>query len=497
MADAAAGGPRLGAPFTDHMVIQAEAPVRVWGWDEPGQTVRAHLAGQAAEATANATGYWLAELPPVSDVGPYELQVTGSETLILRDVVAGEVWWCSGQSNMRWPIRQSWGREWVLETRERPEIRLLKVPDVSAETPQPDTDTRWQISRPDTLRDFSAVAYFFAHELQREIDRPVGVIQAAWGGSKIRAWLPPAAIEAGGHTQRLRGTWSRDVQRRAAAMAEWEASGRSGPGPGWRGAGPQHVISGLYHGMTRPFEPLSIRGVLWYQGESDAWMRAAYAGLFTDLVASWRQGFRDPELPVFFVQLPNFAEHDTNWADFRNAQRLSALALDGVDMAVTIDVGQADDIHPPAKQPVGQRLAWLALEQVYGRTDRVAGSPRPVAAWADPDVPGRVLVTFDRVGDGLHTGVAGGPPMAFGLSDASGRREAADAAIVAPDTVAVSHPAIPRPVEVRYAHQGDPPVNLVNSAGLPATPFVIELEPTRPVAPISGEVEATGESRPR
>ncbi|MEM8782084.1 MAG: sialate O-acetylesterase [Planctomycetota bacterium] len=477
---AAAESLRLGAPFTDHMVFQAEAPVRVWGWDAPGSEVTVTLAGHEGSAIAGGDGYWLAELPEVVDVGPYELTVAGSEQITLTDVVAGEVWFCSGQSNMGWPIRNSWGQKWVLAMAPQPNLRLLKAPHVSKDQPQRDIDVQWQISGPGTLERFSAVAVFFGHNLRRELDRPIGLIQSAWGGSKIRAWLPPDTLDASPHAQRLRNTYARNVESHKAAVAEWEAGGKQGPRPLWMGAGPQHKLSALDNGMVHPFQPMSIRGVLWYQGESDAWMPVVYRELFTDLVGSWREGFQNPDLPVYFVQLPNFAKNNANWASFRNQQRLTALELPNVDMAVTIDVGKADDIHPPNKQPVGERLARLALHEVYGFTGTVAGSPRPINVRLDPDDASRVLVTFDRVGEGLRTDEDGTPPAAFVLGDRSGTRAKAETEIVAPDTVAVWSPQVPSPVDVRYANHADPKVNLVNSEKLPATPFQIELAATAP-----------------
>ncbi|MEM7627611.1 MAG: sialate O-acetylesterase [Planctomycetota bacterium] len=470
-----AAGLRLGAPFTDHMVFQAEAPVRIWGWDTPGGVVTVTLAGHEAKTNADASGRWQVELPEVVEVGPYELVIAGSETITLTDVVAGEVWLCSGQSNMGWPVRSSWGQKWVLKMSPQPNLRLLKVPLTSTADPSDDIDVQWQISEPSNLEGFSAVAFFFGHDLRRNLDRPIGLIQAAWGGSKIRAWLPPETLDASPHAQRLHNAYAKNVENYEAAIAKWEAGGRAGKKPGWMGAGPQHVPSALANGMIHPLQPLSIRGVLWYQGESDAWQPRLYHDLFVDLVESWREGFGNSELPVYFVQLPNFAKGKANWAGFRNQQRLTALELPNVDMAVTIDVGKADDIHPPQKQPVGLRLARLALHHTYGRTALLPGSPRPVDVRLDPDTPGGVLVTFDRVGDGLRTGETGDPPTAFVLGDRSGTRKEAQAQIVGLDTVALTHPDVPDPVDVRYANHASPSVNLVNSEGLPATPFQIEI----------------------
>ena len=476
------GGPgasaqtRLGTPFTDHMVFQADAPVRVWGWDQPGASVTVQLGDHSAQATADDGGKWLATLPEIHEVGPYELVVRGSQTLTVRDAVAGEVWWCSGQSNMVWPISKSDGRQWVLKQEANPDIRLMKLPTRSSETPENEAKTQWQISGPDTLPDFSAVAYFFGRRLSGELQRPVGLMQGAWGGSKIRAWVPPAVLEASPHFATLSENRQRQVQRYEEALAQWNANGREGQRPPVAGGGPQHSLSGLANGMTHPVLPYAVRGVLWYQGEADTWEPEMYTDLFADLVGSWREGFQDPELPVFFVQLPNFRKTAERWPAFREAQRQLAQSLNRVDMVVTIDVGDPDDIHPANKKDVGDRLAQLALAQTYGR-DIAPGSPRPVRVAADPKDPGRVLVTFDRVAEGLATATPDQPVLGFEIVGQDGEAQpVTDARIVGPETVALVVDAESPPAEVRYAFEPDPKVNLVNSKQYPATPFAMSLQ---------------------
>ena len=470
-------GLRLGSPFGDHMVFQAERPLPVWGWDEPGQAVEVRLAGHTAEARADDAGFWRLELPAVSEVGPHVLEVVGSQTRRLEDVVAGEVWWCSGQSNMGWPMKNSWGWNWVQKLPPDPDLRLFQLPQVTADTPRDRVAATWQISDAASVEKFSGVGYFFGRQLARELDRPVGLMLSAWGGSKVRAWLPQEVLQANPHYESERSGRQQSVQRYRQQIQKWEADGKQGKRPAWGGAGPQHSLSGLYNAMVHPIEPYPVRGVIWYQGESDAWMPDPYADLFTDLVASWRRGFGDSKLPVFMVQLPNF-ENKVNWAPFRDMQRRLAEDDPDLDIAVTIDVGQADDIHPPNKQPVGHRLARLALAQVYGR-DVLAGGPRPVELTPDPDEPGAVRVRFDRVGQGLKLSDDAAGPLSFVLV-AGEQRQAADAQIVAPDTVRVHAPGLGQPTELRYANTGNPRVNLVNSEDLPATPFVLQMPASEP-----------------
>lgn len=465
-------GLRLGAPFTDHMVFQADAPVRIWGWDLPQTPITVTLAGHSANARAGNDGQWSVTLPAVSEMGPYELIVTGSQTLTLSDVVAGEVWWCSGQSNMAWPIKNSFGQKWVLKAKPDPNIRLFTVPNRNSDTPQDHANAQWEISGPDTLPTFSAVAYFFGRRLSGEIDRPVGLMVGAWGGSKIRAWLPPDVLTASPHHEKLKEQRKSQVERYEAAVSEWHAGGKKGKRPSAGGGGPQHSLSGLSNGMTHPVLPYAIRGVLWYQGESDVWDSPQYHDLFTDLISSWRDGFESPALPVYFVQLPNFQKGEARWPVFRDMQRRLADQTPHVEMAVTIDVGESDNIHPRNKNDVGQRLAQLALAQTYGR-DIPPGSPRPVSITLDPQHPGRVVIEFDRVADGLKTSDKQDVVQGFVLVAADGEtRQEAETQIISATTVALTAIDIPAPAEVRYANLADPKVNLINSMGYPVTPFV-------------------------
>ncbi|MEM8736881.1 MAG: sialate O-acetylesterase [Planctomycetota bacterium] len=477
----AASGLRLGAPFSDHMVIQAEAPIRVWGWDDPDTEVTVTLAGFTSQATAGADGRWQVELPELVEVGPYEMVVEGSGTVRLEDVVAGEVWWCSGQSNMVWPVQKSLSKDTLGKRSTDPMVRLMKVPRTSEPSPQSDVEAQWEISDGASLLGFSAVAAHFGIDLARELDRPVGLIQSAWGGSMIRTWVPTEELEASPHRTNMQKVLARAVQRHDAELKQWEESGRQGKRPRWGGQRPQHVPSGLANAMTHPFEPLSIRGVIWYQGESDSKKPPYYADLFKSLIASWRDGFQNPQLPVYFVQLPNFAKNNSNWAPFREMQRRFAQENEHVDMAVSIDVGEPDDIHPQNKQPVGERLARLALHHTYGRTELLPGGPLPATIEHDPSQPGAVRVTFTQVGEGLQTSDGQEAVRTFVLTDRSGERAKANAVIVAPDAVLVSAEGVTDPVDIRYANFGNPSVNLVNSEGLPASPFKLdEFLPSEP-----------------
>lgn len=469
----AEAGTSIGSPFSDHMVIQAELPVRVWGGDTAGTEVIVTFAGHEAITTADADGYWEVELPAVSEVGPYELVVAGSDTITLTDVVAGDVWLCSGQSNMAWPVKNSDSARWAVREKANPNIRFLTMPNNSVDAPADEVDVSWELAGPDTVKDFSAVGHFFGRRLHMETGRPIGLIDASWGGSKIRAWVPEDSLRGHRLHEVLAQRSDEQVADFERRLADYRANGQKGQRPRPNGGGPQHKLSHLYNGMIHPLGNLPIRGVLWYQGESDAWMPDDYATLFDMLVAAWRDQFGDDELPVYFVQLPNFDNgNEDTWRRFREMQRLYvARPDDGIDMVVTIDVGDSKDIHPRKKKKVGERLAFLALRDVYGQ-DIQAGSPLPVSATVESD--GAVRVTFENVGDGLK--VRGNKDiLAFVLVDDTGKGHIATAEIAGPDTVLVRAEGVEAPTIVRYAYRPDPKVNLVNAADEPVTPFSIEL----------------------
>ena len=469
---------KLGTLFGPGMVVQADRPVPVFGTDEPGTPVTVAVRGAGVEADVEAEadeeGVWRVRLPALEAPGPYSVVVsTDDETVELEDVLAGDVWLCSGQSNMGWPVSKSRDGGRAAAASEDGQLRLLKVPLRGSPTPVDRLDVGWQAAGPATVGDFSAVGYYFGRALRRETGRPIGLVQSAWGGSKIRAWLPDGQIEASGRGDQIRGEsrrQRRDYERRLAA---WRDGGKKGPRPKPLGGGPNHRPAWLYNAMIHPLGDVPLAGVIWYQGESDAYQPEPYARLFDLLVGSYRGQFADGRddvsLPVYFVQLPNFKHKNGNlWRAFRERQRQTAAPDgDGVDMAVTIDVGDPDDIHPADKRPVGERLARLALRDVYGQ-DVLADSPEPTAVVRQGAA---VRVSLDAAGAGLST-VDDRPPQGFVLVDADGTTAEAEAEVVAPDAVLLRAATVSAPVEVRYAWEADPDVNLVNAAGLPVTPFV-------------------------
>lgn len=625
---------RLPAIFGDHMVLQQQEPVRLWGWADPGEQVDAVLAGNHASTVAGAEGRWQLELPTLEGGGPLTLVVEGTNRIELTDILVGEVWIASGQSNMQWSVAVSDDPEAEIAAADHPQIRLFTVPRVTAFTPQDDLDGSWQVCSPEAVPPFSAVAYFFGRAIHRELGVPVGLINSSWGGTIIETWIDRTSLVAAGlEAERLaaidkaaaqvseleaRNKAIRDAIRDAmlGALADdgpaavafddgawpqmeipatWEFGGlpgfdglvwfrktveipatwagrdlvlRLGPvdeiddtffngvrvggmgsfeplvvdfwakpreyvipghlvvaGPNvlsarvidtvgagglwgaeaedmyllpagtgaearppvsvaglWKyEAGPELVtlpeVSNpnqptlLYNAMVHPFIPFSLRGALWYQGESNRGQGLAYQERMQVLIEGWRGLWPLGDFPFLYVQLAPF-RYGSNphlLAEIWEAQR-RVLALPNTGMAVTTDIGNLADIHPRNKQEVGRRLALWALANTYGRDDLVYSGP--LVSRAEPDAEG-LRLHFDHA-----AGLAsrdGRPLDWFELAGPDGAFHPARARIDGRTLVLFSL-NVPAPAQARFAWDELAEPNLVNGAGLPASPFLIEVE---------------------
>ena len=615
---------RLPRLVADHMVLQRDRPVGVWGWADPGGRVTVRLAGASASATVGADRTWRAELPAMGAGGPYTMTVDGARTTTVRDVLVGEVWLASGQSNMEFPLRRVDGAEAEVAAAQYPEIRLFSVPYRWALTPQDDLDGgAWEPATPESAAGFSAVAYLFGRQLHAELGVPVGLIDASWGGSAAEAWVSAAALTTlpdveplaapyvadpqatadsldaendaglaawagemqsadagfaarptwrdpafepdGWGTMALPGRWEENglpsfngtvwFRRTVTLPADWAGAdlefrteriedqdstwvngvaigsrtqvgdarryrvpadilrpgenvitvwvhdrtgfggltapvelvhpdGRTMPldGP-WRyrvgtqiGPGPAqprllwHQQPGLlFNGLIAPLTASSIRGALWYQGESNTRRAFGYRTLLPTLVADWRDRWAEGAFPFLVVQLPNFhgrgddPNEPSSWAELREAQSMIR-RLPNTGVTVTIDLGDPDDIHPTNKQDVADRLARQALADVYGRAVVGAG-PTVLGRWREGEA---VRLLFGGVGGGLVA--RGGALDGFAVAGSDRRFVWADARIEG-RTVVVSSPAVADPVAVRYGWADNPAVTLYNAEGLPAEPF--------------------------
>lgn len=477
---------RLPNVLSDHAVLQRERPIHIWGWATPGARLSAHFHAQTVPAMADGIGRWDLWLAPETAGGPYMLTIAGDGAeKAVSDLLVGDVWFASGQSNMEMPLagfdantRVKNGDEEIAHAG-NPRLRLLVVEKSAADLPQSDASGTWTACTPETARKFSAVAYFAGREIAAEENVPVGLIDSTWGGTPADSWVSmetlgtsPQLLPAfASRAQFAAGQRDTDAQLAAEKRADEaaEAAGKPAPKHGWHPDQRSWIPAGIYNGMIAPFTPLAIRGFFWYQGESNSGSGRApyYESLFTSLIGDWRAHFAQGDLPFLFAQISSFASPKEDWGQVRDAQRRT-LDVANTAMAVTLDVGLAHNVHPPDKQAVGHRLALAARAVAYGEKVPYQ-SPlfRQATAGLRPDGGSQLRVWFAH-GEGLT--YRGQPATGFELAGADGKFMPAEARVEG-ETVAVFSPALPQPVFVRYGWTGVMENNLFNAAGLPASTF--------------------------
>jgi sialate O-acetylesterase len=480
--------------LSDHAVLQRERPIHLWGWATPGGRLRASFHKQTVAAIADARGEWSAYLQPERAGGPYVLTVSGDGAdVVVSDLFVGDVWIASGQSNMEFPL-QGFGPTAPLKDQEKeiaaatnPKLRLLMVDHKSSDTPVDDVPRGWTLCTPETAREFSAVAYFFGREIAAKENVPVGLVDATWGGTPADSWmsmntlganaefLPAFAARAGFADQQ------RDLEATEAAErredAEAKAAGRPVPKHPWHPSEGSWLPAALYNGMIAPLTPMSIRGFLWYQGETNSAPDRApyYATLFRGLIGDWRMHFAQGRLPFLFVQISSFDSPGEDWGMIRDAQRRS-LDVDGTAMVVSLDVGAAENVHPPDKQTVANRLALAARNLVYGEPTRYEG---PTFREATPELLADgaegMRVWFEHAAGLTFQGrVATG----FELAGTDHHFVPAEADLEG-ESVLVRSVSVPHAVYVRFGWSGIVQNSLYNSDGLPASTFTSEPSPLR------------------
>jgi len=494
---------QLSRVFGDHMVIQQQQPIRLFGTADPGEQVTAEFSGKTATTTANDAGYFRLELPAMqADGKSHTLKVSGKNTVILKDVLLGEVWICSGQSNMEWRVAATMNAKQEIAAADHPQIRLFNVPGhVAGAVPQTDARGSWQVCGSKNISGFSAVGYFFGRALQKELKVPVGLIGTNWGGTRIEPWTPPVgfrqvpqlkdyvenldAIDPGtpsGKANRLKYLVRVDAWLKQARL-KVQAGKRIGTPPSLN-LTPKGGATRIYNGMVHALIPLSVRGAIWYQGESNAGDGLRYEYLKEALVKGWRTVFENNKLSFYWVQLANFQGPNMNpagggWGPVREGQR-RALRIPHTGMAVIIDIGAARDIHPRNKQDVGARLARLALAKDYGR-DIVPCGPLYSGMKVEAN---KIRVAFDHVGGGLVTArkeglkpteeTPGVELTHFAIQASDGKWHWAQAHIDG-KTVVVWAKGVSKPRHVRFGYQSNPVgINLYNKEGLPASPFTTD-----------------------
>jgi len=478
----------LPSVFSDHLVLQRDLPIPIWGTATPGAQVTASLAGKSAVAKAGEDGTWKLDFPKMDAGGPFRLEISaGALTRSFTDVLVGEVWLCSGQSNMDFTLAKTVKRsfsgvtDWEKEVAaaDHPLLRMFTAEWAMNEFPQRDVPGQWAVCSPQTAGDFSAVGYYFGREIQEDLKVPVGLVTCAFGASTIEAWMRDGTLAAHPQFKDLVQAFGkkclafRDDPKQFLDYGTALAKSKGGKAP--RNPDPvqdQHNPGVLHNGMIAPIVPYAIRGAIWYQGESNLNTRKLYADLQQSLIEDWRAQWGNPTLPFYFVQLapnkkPQLEPGGGQLAEMRWEQA-KALAISHTGMAVTLDIGDEKDVHPRNKLDVGKRLARLALAGTYAKAIEASG---PVFRESSVQ-SGRVRLQFDHVGGGLVA--KGGALQRFAIAGADCKFAWADA-VVEGDAVVVSSPSVAAPLYVHYAW-GDNPAgaNLYNSEGLPAAPFRTE-----------------------
>ncbi|HEX3728377.1 MAG TPA: sialate O-acetylesterase [Opitutaceae bacterium] len=490
---AASAALKLGSPFGDHMVLQQGRPVPIWGTASPGETVTIACAGQVVSAQAGADGRWLARLAPLSLGAPQELSASsGTERITLEDILVGEVWLASGQSNMEFSVSKkvkyfagATNEEQEIAAAKYPQIRMFTGDMVKSNEPQAAIGGAWKVCSPETVPAFSAIGYFFARDLQRVLNVPIGIINESYGASTAEAWVQRETLAADPDLQPMLGRYDAAYSkfksdpdaaaRYAAARKAYQAAAAEARAAGKRAGRPprdpdpsqdQHSPTVLFNAMIEPVLPYALRGAIWYQGESivgGAPGVALYPKVQAALVRNWRQRWGEGDFPFYIVQLAA-QDASSNSPEVRAAQAM-ILSLPNTGMAVTVDIGEKKNVHPHDKQDVGDRLSRIALAQAYGRDVEWSG-PAYAGLAAEGDA---LRVSFARQGGGLVA--HGGELQSFEIAGADGKFVPAEARIEG-ETVVVRSPAAPAPRAVRYAWADYPQgCNLYNTSDLPAAPF--------------------------
>jgi sialate O-acetylesterase len=468
----------LPAIIGDHMVLQQGVDVPIWGTADVGEQVKVTLNEQHKSATADAGGRWMVHLDALEASNePVEIKIVGKNEITLKDVLIGEVWLGSGQSNMEFKVANAKDHAAEIKAADHPRIRLFAVARKIATEPVSDTEGSWAVCSPENVGRFSAVAYFFGRDLQHELKVPVGLIHSSVGGTGVMAWTPMPVLDAEKPARPELGAWKRLEAKAVKVHEQWEKSAERAraadrpvpaePVDANKDRRERNGPARLYNGMIAPIVPFAIRGVVWYQGEHDAGAAYRYRTMLQAMIESWRDAW-GRNFTCLIVSLPNFraiVDHPTesNWAEMREAQAMVA-AQPNNGLAVTIDLGEADNIHPINKQPVGHRLMLEALATVYGRDIIASG---PVYDFMKIE-GGRIRIRFKNA-QGLTT-KDGQELRGFAVAGKDRKYHWAKATLDG-DSVIVESDQVAEPIAVRYAWADNPVCNLCNGAGLPAAPF--------------------------
>jgi sialate O-acetylesterase len=484
---------KLSALFSDGMVLQSGPHTPIWGTAGAGEEVSAILempdgkAFKQSPVQAGSEGHWhLTFAEDLKPGGPFTLTISGKNTITLHEVYIGEVWICSGQSNMEWPLRMTTGAEEALQKSKNPQIRLFTVAHATADEPLHDVKGKWQECNPETVKSFSAVAYYFGRDLQEGLKVPVGLIHSSWGGTRAEAWTRrevleahaewkgefPAYAQAKADYPKALAKYSAELEKHKQAATKTKEEGKTSPPAPKAPFDPGHnpnSPSVLYNAMIAPLIPFGIKGAIWYQGESNAGAAYFYRKLFPVMIQNWRDDWKRGAFPFLFVQLAPWQAivkepQESAWAELREAQLLTSEHVPHTAMAVITDVGDPKDIHPRNKEPVGARLALAARAVAYGEPIEYSGPVYESMAVINDTA----VLRFKHVGKGLEA--RGGSLDGFTIAGENHQFHNAQAEI-RDNRVYVRCDQVQKPVAVRYGWANCPVVNLWNKDGLPASPF--------------------------
>lgn len=460
--------------FSNHMVLQQGQKNRVWGLAEAGEAVTVTIDKQSQKAAAGADGKWLVSLDAIPVGGPYTLTVKGKNEVKFDDVLVGEVWICSGQSNMQWSVNASNDSDLERAAAKFPRLRMINFPNVGVQEPIWTHDqSKWMVCTPETVGNFSAVGYFFGRQLLQTLDVPVGLINNAWGGSACEAWIRRDLLAADEKYKPLMDRWAQlesqfaelsgktdlnEDQKKQLNALRGQIAGNARP-------------ANIYNGVLKSHLGYGIKGAIWYQGESNAGRAYQYRDLFPLMIKNWRDDWAQGDFPFYWVQLADFLAEkpepfESAWAELREAQTMTMSRLANTGEAVIIDIGEGKDIHPKNKVDVGRRLARWALAKDYG-----VAIPYHSPQYKAMEKQGnKIVLTFEHVAGGWRPfDVA--EPRGFAIAGEDKKFVWAKAAILPDGRIEVSGEGVANPASVRYGWADNPVVNMYSQAGLPLTPF--------------------------
>ncbi len=465
--------------FGSHMVLQQGQKNKVWGTADANEEVTVTIGSQSHKAKVSADGKWSVLLEPLAVGEPLVLMVKGKNEIKFDDVLVGEVWICSGQSNMQWSVNSANDSDLERSAAKHPKLRMINFPQVGTQEPiWTHPDRAWQVCTPETVGNWSAVGYFFGRQLHRTLDVPVGMINNAWGGSACEAWINRDVLAKDELYKPLMDRWAgteatfADLTKKGSDLTEDEKKQLNA----LRGQiGGNHRPANIYNGVLKSHLGYGIRGAIWYQGESNAGRAYQYRDLFPLMIKNWRDEWAQGDFPFYWVQLADYLAEkpepgDSAWAELREAQTLTMKRLPNTGEAVIIDIGEGKDIHPKNKVDVGRRLARWALAETY----KVAGIPCRSPLYKSMEKSGnKIVLTFDNIAADAKSWrpFDVNEPRGFAIAGEDKKFVWASAKILPDGKVEVWNDAVKEPVSVRYAWSDNPVCNMFSVGGLPLTPF--------------------------